>query len=87
VRVLEHVLTSRNPNHARVVARFVGYFYDMLKPKDSETMTPAREMGAAFLGGLASGIPCSMWELTMIQQQVRHLADYAVDGGGGWWWW
>mmetsp|Transcript_44310 Transcript_44310/g.108294 ORF Transcript_44310/g.108294 Transcript_44310/m.108294 type:complete len:277 (+) Transcript_44310:47-877(+) len=25
--------------------------------------------GGAFLGGLASGIPCSLWELTMIQQQ------------------
>ena len=27
------------------------------------------EMGGAFLGGLASGVPCSVWELTMIQQQ------------------
>ena len=49
----------------------MGYFYDLLKPEGSGAMTPAREMGAAFLGGLASGIPCSMWELTMIQQQVR----------------
>ena len=27
------------------------------------------QMGGAFLGGLVSGIPCSLWELTMIQQQ------------------
>jgi solute carrier family 25 carnitine/acylcarnitine transporter 20/29 len=26
-------------------------------------------MGSAFMGGLASGVPCSMLELTMIQQQ------------------
>ena len=26
-------------------------------------------MGGAFLGGLVSGVPCSLWELTMIQQQ------------------
>ena len=26
-------------------------------------------VGGAFLGGLASGIPCSIWELCMIQQQ------------------
>lgn len=27
------------------------------------------QMAAAFLGGVASGVPCSVWELTMIQQQ------------------
>jgi hypothetical protein len=27
------------------------------------------QVGGAFLGGLASGIPCSVWELCMIQQQ------------------
>jgi solute carrier family 25 carnitine/acylcarnitine transporter 20/29 len=27
------------------------------------------QMGGAFLGGLVSGVPCSLWELTMIQQQ------------------
>ena len=26
-------------------------------------------VGGAFLGGLASGVPCSVWELIMIQQQ------------------
>ena len=26
-------------------------------------------VGGAFLGGLASGVPCSIWELCMIQQQ------------------
>ncbi len=27
------------------------------------------QVGGAFLGGLASGVPCSIWELCMIQQQ------------------
>lgn len=27
------------------------------------------QVGGAFLGGLASGLPCSVWELCMIQQQ------------------
>jgi len=27
------------------------------------------QVGGAFLGGLASGVPCSIWELLMIQQQ------------------
>ena len=27
------------------------------------------QVGGAFLGGLASGVPCSVWELIMIQQQ------------------
>ena len=26
-------------------------------------------LGGAFLGGLASGVPCSVWELVMVQQQ------------------
>ena len=27
------------------------------------------QVGGAFLGGAASGLPCSLWELCMIQQQ------------------
>jgi len=48
------------------------------------------QMGGAFLGGLVSGIPCSMWELTMIQQQrfggsiastpVRVMKEYGTTG-------
>ena len=48
------------------------------------------QMGGAFLGGLVSGIPCSLWELTMIQQQrfggsiasvpVRVMKDYGSSG-------
>ena len=29
----------------------------------------AVQVGGAFLGGAASGVPCSIWELCMIQQQ------------------
>ena len=39
---------------------FTGFFQKLL---------PGNEIGAAFLGGVFSGIPCSLWELTMIQQQ------------------
>lgn len=48
------------------------------------------QISGAFLGGLASGIPCSMWELCMIQQQrfggsllgtpVRILNEYGISG-------
>ena len=44
-----------------------GFFQKMLagmgQAQDAVTV------GGAFLGGLASGIPCSIWELCMIQQQ------------------
>lgn len=46
------------------------------------------QVGGAFLGGLASGLPCSFWELIMIQQQrfggslvgtpARIVAEYGV---------
>lgn len=39
--------------------------------RDGQPLTPTQEMGSAFLGGMASGVPCSVLELTMIQQQ-RH---------------
>lgn len=45
-------------------------------------------VGGAFLGGLASGIPCSIWELCMIQQQrfggtllgtpAKFISEYGV---------
>lgn len=51
------------------------------------------EVSGAFLGGLASGIPCSIWELTMIQQQrfggsivstpIRIVTDHGLVGGLG----
>jgi solute carrier family 25 (mitochondrial carnitine/acylcarnitine transporter), member 20/29 len=50
------------------------------------------QMAGAFLGGLVSGIPCSLWELTMIQQQrfggsiasvpVRVLKGYGAGPSG-----
>lgn len=36
---------------------------------DKPTLTKTEQNAAAFLGGVASGIPCSVWELIMIQQQ------------------
>mmetsp|Transcript_21465 Transcript_21465/g.48461 ORF Transcript_21465/g.48461 Transcript_21465/m.48461 type:complete len:276 (-) Transcript_21465:73-900(-) len=46
---------------------FTGFFQKLLATTgmtgDSVTM------GGAFLGGIASGVPCSIWELCMIQQQ------------------
>ena len=54
-----------------------GQFQKMLA---SAGATPTQtQMGGAFLGGLVSGLPCSLWELTMIQQQrfgnaARHAA-------------
>lgn len=47
---------------------FTGVFQKILAGPDGK-MTDGQEMGAAFLGGMASGIPCCVWELTMIQQQ------------------
>lgn len=45
-----------------------GYFQKLLMSNsnmDAQTV----QMSGAFLGGLVSGIPCSIWELCMIQQQ------------------
>ena len=36
---------------------------------DKPKLTNLETNAAAFLGGVASGIPCSFWELIMIQQQ------------------
>ena len=45
----------------------MGFFSSYLKAAGlNKDQVP---MAGAFLGGLVSGIPCSMWELTMIQQQ------------------
>ena len=48
------------------------------------------QVGGAFLGGLASGVPCSIWELIMIQQQrfggsllgtpLRIASEYGAQG-------
>lgn len=47
-------------------------FQGFLRGEESQrSLTDGEEVGAAFLGGLLSGVPCSIWELTMIQQQ-RH---------------
>jgi len=46
---------------------FAGFFQKSLRritPNDNFI-----KAGGSFLGGLASGVPCSVWELTMINQQ------------------
>jgi len=45
-----------------------GFFQKTLRGSDRE-LSREKEMGGAFLAGFFSGIPCSMYELTMIQQQ------------------
>lgn len=44
-----------------------GAFQKLIAGKSA--ITAAQEVQASFLGGLFSGVPCSLWELTMIQQQ------------------
>lgn len=44
-------------------------FFQKLFSKGKRALTPSEEISAAFLGGLCSGIPCSLWELIMIRQQ------------------
>jgi len=44
-----------------------GFFQTMIAGE--RKMTQQDEVLAALLGGLVSGVPCSVWELTMIQQQ------------------
>lgn len=46
-----------------------GLFQKIFAGKDSGKLSKEMEMMSSFLAGLISGIPCSMYELTMIQQQ------------------
>ena len=55
-----------NRRHRRILLGTTGFFQRAL---GSVASKDDAEMGGAFLGGLASGVPCSVWELTMIQQQ------------------
>jgi len=66
----------------------MGFFAKQLKAAGCNQ--EQTQMGGAFLGGLVSGIPCSLWELTMIQQQrfggsiasvpVRVMKDFGPTG-------
>merc|ERR1712192_81251 len=44
-----------------------GFFQNVVAKTGTKPETS--QVGGAFLGGLASGVPCSIWELCMIQQQ------------------
>lgn len=67
-----------------------GMFQKLLSGGDSTQMTPQKEVLAALLGGAVSGIPNSMYELIMIQQQrfggnmigtgVKVYGKYGVGG-------
>lgn len=46
----------------------LGFFQSLLAGPDGG-LDGRGQLTAAFLGGVASGVPCSIWELTMIQQQ------------------
>jgi solute carrier family 25 (mitochondrial carnitine/acylcarnitine transporter), member 20/29 len=48
---------------------FTGFFLKMLSGGNTGNLSKETTTQAAFLGGLFSGIPCSLYELTMIQQQ------------------
>jgi hypothetical protein len=45
---------------------FVGVFQDMLSDGSSGPLSKEKVILSAFLGGIFSGIPCSLLELTMI---------------------
>eukprot|EP00931_Biecheleriopsis_adriatica_P109854 TRINITY_DN8411_c0_g2_i1.p1 TRINITY_DN8411_c0_g2~~TRINITY_DN8411_c0_g2_i1.p1 ORF type:complete len:301 (-),score=63.86 TRINITY_DN8411_c0_g2_i1:113-964(-) len=46
---------------------FTGAFQKLYS--GGNALTPGTQMAAALSGGALSGVPCSIWELTMIQQQ------------------
>lgn len=48
---------------------FTGVFLKLLSAGKTGGLSNETQTAAAFLGGLCSGIPCSLYELTMIQQQ------------------
>lgn len=48
---------------------FTSAFQKKIAGSSNRALTPREEMSGAFLGGFFSGIACSIWELTMIQQQ------------------
>jgi len=46
-----------------------GFFQKAFTRGEKRKLKPVEEIAGSFLGGLLSGVPCSAWELTMIQQQ------------------
>lgn len=46
-----------------------GFFQKAFTGGEKRKLKPVEEITGAFLGGLISGVPCSIWELVMIQQQ------------------
>jgi hypothetical protein len=46
-----------------------GFFQNLISKNNTKVLNKTETMGAAALGGFVSGVPCSVWELTMIQQQ------------------
>lgn len=48
---------------------FTGFFQKMILAGQKRPLKSDEEIKAAFMAGLVGGIPCAIWELTMIQQQ------------------
>eukprot|EP00038_Savillea_parva_P003560 m.127398 g.127398 ORF g.127398 m.127398 type:complete len:287 (+) comp11210_c2_seq2:89-949(+) len=46
----------------------VGFFQSLIG-QDGHKLNRKEQMAGAFMGGLVSGVPCSMFELVMVQQQ------------------
>lgn len=46
-----------------------GFFQKLFSKGSANVLSKEMEMASSFLAGLFSGIPCSVYELTMIQQQ------------------
>eukprot|EP00494_Astrolonche_serrata_P031503 UN31772 len=65
-----------------------GFFQKLIVGQEKRKLSMGEEITAAFSGGFVSGIPCCLWEMTMIQQQrfggtiigtpLRIVKDYGV---------
>jgi len=69
---------------------FVGTIQNLMKGSEGGPLSDTQVMLSALAGGICSGVPGSVWELTMIQQQnhggtlfgtpTKILADYGMAG-------
>jgi len=57
-----------------------GSFQKMFLGNDNRQLTMSEEIGAGFLGGFLSGLPCCVWELLMIQQQRHGGSLFSTPG-------
>ena len=73
VRIISHTteFDFEMPFKINGTATFTGtgFFIKYFSGGDKSSITSELKMKASFCAGLVSAIPCSLWELTMIQQQ------------------